>query len=107
MIGYHPTEVVTLKAARDALAATRVVRYQPHRFTRTRDHFDEFVSVLSENQVLILLMSAPRVNRRLMARIRRRWRTRFDPVVWWSPSLYRTGDLAAVLMSVLKTAIFC
>jgi UDP-N-acetylmuramate--alanine ligase len=55
--GHHPTEVaVTLKAARDAFAATRVVMvYQPHRFTRTRDHFDEFVSVLSENQVLILL----------------------------------------------------
>ena len=55
--GHHPTEVaVTLKAARDAFAATRVVMvYQPHRFTRTRDHFDEFVSVLGENQVLILL----------------------------------------------------
>ena len=29
--------------------------YQPHRFTRTRDHFDEFVSVLGEAQFLILL----------------------------------------------------
>ena len=55
--GHHPTEVAaTLKAARGAFAATRVVMvYQPHRFTRTRDHFDEFVSVLGENQVLILL----------------------------------------------------
>jgi UDP-N-acetylmuramate--alanine ligase len=29
--------------------------YQPHRYTRTRDHFDEFVSVLSEGQQLVLL----------------------------------------------------
>ena len=55
--GHHPTEVaVTLQAARDAFAGQRVVMvYQPHRFTRTRDHFDEFVSVLGEAQCLILL----------------------------------------------------
>lgn len=55
--GHHPTEVaVTLQAARDAFAGRRVVMvYQPHRFTRTRDHFDEFVSVLGEAQLLILL----------------------------------------------------
>jgi len=55
--GHHPTEVaVTLQAARDAFAGQRVVMvYQPHRFTRTRDHFDEFVSVLGEAQLLILL----------------------------------------------------
>ena len=29
--------------------------YQPHRYTRTRDHFDEFVSVLSQGQQLVLL----------------------------------------------------
>jgi UDP-N-acetylmuramate--alanine ligase len=55
--GHHPTEVaVTLQAARDAFVGQRVVMvYQPHRFTRTRDHFDEFVSVLGEAQLLILL----------------------------------------------------
>jgi UDP-N-acetylmuramate--alanine ligase len=55
--GHHPTEVaVTLQAARDAFNDQRVVMvYQPHRFTRTRDHFDEFVSVLGEAQFLILL----------------------------------------------------
>ena len=55
--GHHPTEVaVTLQAARDAFHDQRVVMvYQPHRFTRTRDHFDEFVSVLGEAQFLILL----------------------------------------------------
>ena len=55
--GHHPTEVaVTLQAARDAFHDQRVVMvYQPHRFTRTRDHFDEFVAVLGEAQFLILL----------------------------------------------------
>ena len=48
--GHHPTEVVaTLQAARAAFTGRRVVMvYQPHRYTRTRDHFDDFVSVLSE-----------------------------------------------------------
>lgn len=55
--GHHPTELaVTLTATRDAFPGQRVVMvYQPHRFTRTRDHFDEFVSVLGEAQLLILL----------------------------------------------------
>ena len=55
--GHHTTEVaVTLQAARDAFVGQRVVMvYQPHRFTRTRDYFDEFVSVLGEAQLLILL----------------------------------------------------
>ena len=46
-----------MQAARDGLPWTsRVVMvYQPHRFTRTRDHFDDFVSVLSEGGLLILL----------------------------------------------------
>ena len=55
--GHHPTEVaVTLTAAREAFPGQRVVMvYQPHRFTRTRDQFDEFVSVLSDCQALVLL----------------------------------------------------
>lgn len=55
--GHHPTEVVaTLQAARTAFIGRRVVMvYQPHRYTRTRDHFDDFVSVLSEGGFLILL----------------------------------------------------
>ena len=55
--GHHPTEVsATLQAARAAFPGRRVVMvYQPHRFTRTRDHFDDFVSVLSEGGLLILL----------------------------------------------------
>ena len=55
--GHHPTELaVTLKAVQEAFVDRRLVMvYQPHRYTRTRDHFDEFVSVLSEGQQLVLL----------------------------------------------------
>lgn len=55
--GHHPTELaVTLTAMREAFPDQRLVMvYQPHRYTRTRDHFDDFVSVLGEGQSLILL----------------------------------------------------
>jgi UDP-N-acetylmuramate--alanine ligase len=55
--GHHPTEIAaTLSAARDAWPGRRiVVVFQPHRFTRTHDLFDEFARVLSECDALVLL----------------------------------------------------
>lgn len=55
--GHHPTEVsMTIKAARTTWPNRRLVMiYQPHRFTRTRDLYEEFVNVLAEVDVLILL----------------------------------------------------
>ena len=55
--GHHPTEVrATLDAARQAWPERRVVMiYQPHRFSRTRDLYEDFVAVLSRCDVLILL----------------------------------------------------
>ncbi len=55
--GHHPTEVAaTLDSGRQAWPERRLVMvYQPHRFTRTRDLYDDFVSVLSDVDVLILL----------------------------------------------------
>ncbi|MEP5566910.1 MAG: UDP-N-acetylmuramate--L-alanine ligase [Halioglobus sp.] len=55
--GHHPTEVrATLDSARQAWPERRVVMiYQPHRYTRTRDLYEDFVSVLSRCDVLILL----------------------------------------------------
>ena len=55
--GHHPTEVrATLDSARQAWPEQRVVMvYQPHRYSRTRDLYDDFVSVLSRCDVLILL----------------------------------------------------
>jgi len=55
--GHHPTEVrATLESARQAWPERRVVMiYQPHRYTRTRDLYEDFVAVLSRCDVLILL----------------------------------------------------
>jgi UDP-N-acetylmuramate--alanine ligase len=55
--GHHPTEIeATLAAAKAAWAKQRlVVVFQPHRYTRTRDLFDEFAGVLSACEVLLLL----------------------------------------------------
>ncbi|MCD6038734.1 MAG: murC [Gammaproteobacteria bacterium] len=55
--GHHPKEIaVTLQAARQSWPEKRIVMvYQPHRYTRTRDLFDDFCDVLSQSDVLILL----------------------------------------------------
>lgn len=47
--GHHPVEMAaTLAAARGAFPEQRIVlAFQPHRYTRTRDCFEDFVSVLS------------------------------------------------------------
>jgi UDP-N-acetylmuramate--alanine ligase len=54
--GHHPVEMAaTLAAARGAFPGRRLVlAFQPHRFTRTRDCFEDFVRVLSETDVLVL-----------------------------------------------------
>lgn len=54
--GHHPTEVAaTLQAVRAAYPSKRlVVVFQPHRFTRTRDLFEDFSNVLGEPDVLLL-----------------------------------------------------
>ena len=54
--GHHPTELAaTIQAAREAYPQQRlVVLFQPHRYTRTRDLFDDFVRVLNETDALIL-----------------------------------------------------
>ena len=54
--GHHPAEMrATLAAARGAFPGRRIVlAFQPHRFTRTRDLFEDFVKVLSEADVLVL-----------------------------------------------------
>lgn len=55
--GHHPTEVdVTIKAARNGWAEKRLVMiFQPHRYTRTRDLYDDFANVLEQVDVLIML----------------------------------------------------
>ena len=54
--GHHPVELkTTLAAARAAFPGRRLVlAFQPHRYTRTRDLFEDFAAVLSEVDVLLL-----------------------------------------------------
>lgn len=55
--GHHPTEVsATIKAIRKGWPQKRlVVLFQPHRYSRTRDLFEDFVHALSQVDQLILL----------------------------------------------------
>jgi len=54
--GHHPVEMAaTLAAARGAFPGRRIVlAFQPHRYTRTRDCFEDFVKVLSSADGLLL-----------------------------------------------------
>ena len=54
--GHHPAEMAaTLEAARGAFPGRRILlAFQPHRYTRTRDLFEDFVRVLSTVDVLVL-----------------------------------------------------
>jgi len=54
--GHHPAEMAaTLAAARGAFPGRRLVlAFQPHRYTRTRDCFEDFVRVLTTVDLLLL-----------------------------------------------------
>lgn len=54
--GHHPVEMAaTLAAARGAFPDRRLVlAFQPHRYTRTRDCFEDFVKVLGQADVVLL-----------------------------------------------------
>jgi UDP-N-acetylmuramate--alanine ligase len=55
--GHHPRELdVTIKAARKSWPGKRIVMiFQPHKYSRTRDLFEDFVAALSEADVLLML----------------------------------------------------
>ena len=55
--GHHPREIqATIKAVRDGWPQRRIVMInQPHRYTRTRDLYEDYVQVLSEVDSLLLL----------------------------------------------------
>lgn len=59
--GHHPTEVAaTIQAFRTGWPGKRLVMiYQPHRYSRTKDLFEDFVQVLSEVDVLLLMEVYP------------------------------------------------
>ena len=54
--GHHPVEMAaTLAAARGAFPGRRLLlAFQPHRYTRTRDCFDDFVKVIAQADAVLL-----------------------------------------------------
>lgn len=59
--GHHPREVgAVIKAVRAGWPERRLVMiYQPHRFSRTRDLYEDFVQVLAETNALLLMEVYP------------------------------------------------
>ena len=59
--GHHPKELeVTFDAVRDAYPGRRLISvFQPHRYSRTQDLFDDFVSVLNRADELVLMPVYP------------------------------------------------
>ena len=103
--GHHPKELeAVFAAARGGWPDRRlVVAFQPHRYSRTRDLFDEFAAVLSSVDALVLTEVYPAgeapivgADAKSLARAIRA-RGRIDPVVVGS-----AGDLPAVLPDVLR-----
>jgi UDP-N-acetylmuramate--alanine ligase len=53
--GHHPTEIrATLRAARELHAGRLVVVFQPHRYSRTRDLFDDFSVAFHDADLLVV-----------------------------------------------------
>jgi UDP-N-acetylmuramate--alanine ligase len=54
--GHHPVEITaTLEAARGAFPGRRLVlAFQPHRYSRTRDCFEDFVKVIGQADAVLL-----------------------------------------------------
>ncbi len=102
--GHHPTEVdATIKAARAGWPDKRIVMiFQPHRYTRTRDLYDDFANVLNQVDVLLMLdvYSAgeaviPGADSRSLCRTIRS-RGKLDPILVSDPAKV-TSALAQVL----------
>jgi UDP-N-acetylmuramate--alanine ligase len=103
--GHHPRELeAVFAAARGGWPEKRlVVAFQPHRYSRTRDLFDDFAGVLSSVDALVLTEVYPAgeapivgADAKSLARAIRA-RGRIDPVLVNAPS-----DLARLLPDVLQ-----
>lgn len=102
--GHHPSEVgVTIKAIRDGWPEKRLVMvFQPHRYSRTSDLYEDFVRVLSEVDVLIMLdvyaageKPIPGADSRALCRSIRQ-RSGLDPIY-----VEDTEELESVLLNLL------
>ncbi|HGG59517.1 MAG TPA: UDP-N-acetylmuramate--L-alanine ligase [Gammaproteobacteria bacterium] len=102
--GHHPSEIqATLRAVKNAWPERRLVLiFQPHRYTRTRDLFEDFARVLSDADVLLMLevypaneQPIPGADARSLCRAIRS-RGKVDPV------FVEKEDLQRVLMAVAR-----
>ena len=102
--GHHPTEVdATIKAARAGWPDKNLVMvFQPHRFTRTRDLYDDFANVLTQVDSLLMLdvysageTPIPGADSRSLCRTIR-GRGKIDPILVSDPA-----QTAAMLAPVL------
>ena len=103
--GHHPRELAaTLQAAQEAWPERRlVIIFQPHRYSRTRDLFEDFSAVLAEVDVLLMLevygageVPIPGADSRNLCRAIRA-RGRVDPIF-----VGHTGELANALVGVVR-----
>ncbi|MFV7770202.1 UDP-N-acetylmuramate--L-alanine ligase [Shewanella marisflavi] len=103
--GHHPSEVAaTIKAARSGWPDKRLVMiYQPHRYSRTRDLYDDFVEVLAQVDCLLLLdvyaageAPVPGADSRALCRSIRQ-RGQLDPIFVAEPE-----QLQAILPGILQ-----
>ena len=103
--GHHPRELAaTIAAIRGGWPTHRlVVAFQPHRYTRTRDLFEDFAAILSEVDALVLTevyaageSPIPGADGRTLSRAVRT-RGRVDPVF-----VDRIADLPVALEGVLQ-----
>lgn len=103
--GHHPTEVAaTMKALREGWPNNRLVMiYQPHRYSRTKDLYEDFVDVLTGADVLLLLevysageKKIPGADSRSLCRSIR-LRGKVDPVY-----VQNEGDVRAILSDLLR-----
>ena len=103
--GHHPAEIAaTLATARQVFPNRRlVVAFQPHRYTRTRDLFEDFVKVLSSVDVLLLAEVYPAGEQPIVAADGRtlartiRVAGKVDPVF-----VADIADMPAVILNVVE-----
>lgn len=126
--GHHPTEVAaTIASVRAAWPDKRIVMcYQPHRYSRTNDLYDDFIRVLSKVDFLLLLDVYSAGEKPIVGADSRslaqsiRVRNHIDPVFVARPcdlpselaNVIKDGDIvitqgAGNINSVLKTLVAC
>lgn len=103
--GHHPVEMAaTIAAARGAFPARRLIlAFQPHRYTRTRDCFEDFLSVMQLADVVLLAevyaageLPIVAADARSLARALR-VKGKIEP--------FFVGDVEAMTLAVIDTAV--